>query len=124
MSGPIAISYQVDGRPYVFGGLDESELAELLPDVRAHDPSAAVIPDGLAEVRPRLPVGARVRTDRYWKHGNGTVVETRDLPGYAKWPASGPAAWILGHSGASVCVEFDGDGYSDWWPAAWIERIQ
>ena len=121
MSGPIAISHEVDGRRYFFGCLDESELADILPEVEKLGP-VEVIADGLAEVRERLPVGARVRTDRYWKHGHGTVTETCGMPSYPHWPLEGPAAHMLSRDSASVCVEFDGDGCSSWWRALWIER--
>lgn len=120
--GPIAISYQVAGRPCVFGALSESELAEVLPEARKADPSPVVTADGLAELRERLPVGTRVRCDRYWQRGHGTVVETSDLPNYPHWPTSGPTAWMLSHADTAVCVRFDGDGYSSWWSAKWIER--
>ena len=123
MAGPIAVRYEAAGRRYVFGALDENELAEIMEEVRKVDPSPVIIPDGLAELRKRLPVGVRVRTDRYWQRGHGTVVETCDLPSYPHWPASGPAAWMLGHDCASVCVRFDGDSEPSWWRASWIERV-
>ena len=124
MGGPIVISYEVEGRRYTFGGLDEGELAEVLPEVKAVDPSPVIIPDGLADLRERLPAGSRVRTCRHWQHGHGTVVESCGLPGYARWPEVRPAAWFLGHDGAEVCVRFDGDQGASWWPSKWIERVQ
>ncbi len=126
MGGPIAISYEVDGRQYTFGALSEGELAELLPDVEKHvSAPVVVIPDGLADIRERLPVGTRVRTGSraQWKRAHGTVTETCEMPGYAHWPEVGPSAWMLSHDGDSVCVRFDGDDFSSWWRAGWIERI-
>ena len=91
----------------------------VLPDVQKVDPAPVVIPDGLASVRERLPAGSRVRTDRYWKRGLGTVVESCELPGYARWPEVRPAAHFLGHDAAEVCVRFDGDAHASWWRAHW-----
>jgi hypothetical protein len=127
MSGPIAISYQYQGRAVMGGGYDEGELASLLPAIRDElgpDCPVDVIADGLAEVRERLPAGARVRANSrgYWKRGLGTVVES-EVESYARWPESGTSAHFLSTDGPSVCVEFDGDGYSGWWRESWIERV-
>ena len=128
MSGPIAIRYEMDGRTYEGGGYSEAEAAGLLPEIRKNlgpDCPVEVIADGLAEVRERLPAGARVRANSrgYWKRQLGTVAES-DVESYATWPESGRAAHFLSTDGASVCVEFDGDGYSSWWRASWIERVK
>ena len=125
MSGPMAIRYELDGRQVTFGGVSEAEAARLLPDIREQGLSPVVIADGLAEVRERLPVGARVRTRArgFWKRAFGTVVESDDFPSFKQWPDSGPSAWFLCHDAAEVCVKFDGDSYADWWPAHWIERV-
>jgi hypothetical protein len=123
-AGPKVIEYQICGRAYTFGGLNDGALALVLPDIEAVDPAPVIVADGLAKVRERLPTGARVRCDRHWMGGKvGTVTETCDLPGYAQWPPSGPTAWMLAHDGASVCVRFDRDEHSSWWPVRWIQRM-
>ena len=121
MSGPIVILYRLDGREHAFGALDADELAEMLPEVRRHDPFPVIVWDGLAHVRERLPVGARVRCLKHWKRQHGTVTQTDVMPSYPHWPAEGPAAWMLSHNYAEVCVRFDGEDWADWWPANWIE---
>jgi hypothetical protein len=86
----------------------------------------AIYPDGLIAVKHRFPVGARVRTTAKaaWKRAHGTVVETSDMPRYPHWPEAGPAAHMLSHDGAGICVQFDGDdGYSSWWPAYMVEPV-
>ena len=125
MSGPVAIRYEMDGRTYEGGGYSEAEVAGLLPDIRealGPDCPVEVIADGLAEVRERLPVGARVRANSrgYWQRGLGTVAES-DVESFANWPSSGSASHFLGSDAAYVCVEFD--GCSSWWRASWIERV-
>lgn len=112
-----------DGQAAQLAPMPEDEAKALRDEVSRTIYPDAVTADLLAELRARLPLGARVR---HTSTGEvGTVVE-QDASGA---PASGaPAgtriAHYVGYGHEAVSVEFEGRGYPLWIVADYFELAE